>query len=356
MGKERGRVSDAELFTESRKAATNCEKSAPKSTRGFWRLSSIDFVVGADLDEEEIVLSTVRVRDELKQDAQVVTGAAGPGVSQTAFELVGGEWGANGSSWRSPRRSGWRLTVRRRARRKVLLQTPQERSRPGAGKKGRRPPRRRTGHGRPQILPRGGPSPAGERSISCQRTQLLRRTRCANGGPLSSLPSRAGGAAPADRSLAPRGESPALPGEEPTIPGRSSPREARVRPPEAEPSPPEAGCSPREAASRPGRRTVRLPGRASRLPRPEMRLRRPASRPRRGGLASRGGWLASRGERPPGALLLPPLPPPPDRPALRGGSIAQYLETGRDTSILGRGLLLILRHRVSPRDFFLLPR
>jgi len=49
--------------------------------------------VGSDLDKEKIRLFPLRIGDKLKQDAQVVTGAAGPGAGQTAFQFMGGELG-----------------------------------------------------------------------------------------------------------------------------------------------------------------------------------------------------------------------------------------------------------------------
>src|SRR5215203_1491635 len=63
---------------------------------------SINFVVGSDLDEVEILFFSFQVADKLEQDTQVVASAAGPGTSQAAFQLVGGELGCEGINLQEP--------------------------------------------------------------------------------------------------------------------------------------------------------------------------------------------------------------------------------------------------------------
>lgn len=64
--------------------------------------SSVDFVVSSDLDEEDILRFRFGVADKLEQEAQVVTGAAGPGTGQTALQFVGGELSCEGVRLQKP--------------------------------------------------------------------------------------------------------------------------------------------------------------------------------------------------------------------------------------------------------------
>jgi len=164
------------------------------------------------------------------------------------------------------------------------------------------------GHGRPQILPGGGPGPVGKGPSIVKEPHLSagRHASTAEDSPVSG--SGCEPPSPVHRSITSRGASPTFRGEGSAFRPEGPPREAGIRLRGRGPPRPEAGPPPRDRESRLPGRTVRLPARALRF-----RGRRcaspggpPASSPETSPREADGAPLAAAGGREP-SILLPPL-------------------------------------------------